>query len=264
MSERDPFEQLGDLIDQPVAPDARFATDLKSQLMRGLTASGEHSRDEEQQPVDIPYRPTLITMPEQQPKRRFKPLILLEIAAVAALLIGIAAAIGSGMFSSDPDDPATIPAAALQDDSAATPTSLPPTLVPPSSAEETRDAPASGTMEPTVVPPAGLLWQLPLLEGDALDYGGMAVHNGVIYRLVAASTFVGVEAVDSATGGVLWKRNADWDGFGGISADDNGVYYFATSTSERGGRPDLCALYGYRRDALVHLYPWITAWPGGG
>src|SRR5688500_15670914 len=200
MSERDPFEQLGELVDQPVAPDARFAADLKSQLMSGPATSGgnrDRSWDEEQQPMDIPYRPDLATLPKQIPRRSIKPLILLEIAAVAALLIGIAAAIGSGMFSSDPDGPATIPAAALQDDGA-TPTSLPPTVVPPSGAEETWEAPSSGTIEPTVVPPDGLLWQLPP-EGDSVELGGMAVHDGVIYRLLVMSGFAGVEAVDSAS-----------------------------------------------------------------
>jgi outer membrane protein assembly factor BamB len=216
MSKRDPFERLGDLVDQPVAPDARFAADLKSQLMSGLSVSGRNrSWEEEHQPVDITFRPSPVVLPHVQ-RRRFKPIVLLEIAAVAALLIGIAAAIASGMFSSDPDGQPTNPAAALQDDSAATPEpGMEPIVVPP-----------AGTMEPTLAPPAGILWQVSLPEGESLDFGGMTVHNGMIYRLLATPSFVGIEAVDSATGGVLWKTTQSWSGFG-IAADDDRVYFLS-------------------------------------
>jgi hypothetical protein len=54
MSERDPFERLGELVDQPVAPNTRFADSLKSRLMRGMSASGSDHSWEEQQPVDTP------------------------------------------------------------------------------------------------------------------------------------------------------------------------------------------------------------------
>ena len=66
-----------------------------------------------------------------------------------------------------------------------------------------------------------------------------AVHDGIIYRLLATPSFVGVEAVDSATGSIVWKQSHDWSRFG-LLADESHVYF------ERGpsevGRVSIVAL----------------------
>lgn len=64
----------------------------------------------------------------------------------------------------------------------------------------------------------GLLWQLPLPAGESLDWGGMEIRNGIIYRLLATPSFVGIEAVNALNGSVLWKRSTNWSQ-GGITAD---------------------------------------------
>ena len=130
-----------------------------------------------------------------------------------------------------PEEPGTIPAAALQGDNA-TPTSLPPSVVPPDSTSERSEEHLVVTVEPTVAPPNGLLWQLPLPEGERIDSGAMAVSDGVIYRLLVTSGFAGVEAVDSASGRVLWEEKHSWSGSDFLVDDD--LVYFQRGPSGEG------------------------------
>ncbi len=240
MSEHDPFESLGELVDQPVAPEARFAADLKAQLMSGLTAS---DRLREEEPIDVETvlrRPgQLVAWPEQR-KQRVKPTVLLEIAAVVALLVGIGAALVSGRLGSDPGNETVVPAALLQEDESATPTSgAHPTNVPPAVEQERAPETVVTGHEPTVVPavpPAfGALWSTTPPEGGTLDYGSMASSGTTIYRQLATPSFIGIEAIDAASGGVLWSHDADWSRM--IAADELGVYYYVQAQSEgRSGR----------------------------
>jgi outer membrane protein assembly factor BamB len=77
--------------------------------------------------------------------------------------------------------------------------------------------------------PEGVDWQLQMPEGESLDFGGMAYANGTVYRLLATTRFVGVEAVDAANGTVEWQIAKEWSGKG-IVADDTGVYFVSRPT----------------------------------
>jgi outer membrane protein assembly factor BamB len=57
----------------------------------------------------------------------------------------------------------------------------------------------------------------------------MAHANGTVYRLLATTRFVGVEAVDAATGTVEWQIAKEWSGKG-IVANDAGVYFVSRPT----------------------------------
>jgi hypothetical protein len=196
MSERDPFEQLRDLIDEPVAPRTAFADELRSRLMRELSASGV-SREEHSQPMDASISPRPPLAFPIEPPRRIRPMVVLELAAAAIIVIGLAATLGRGWFGNDPETPTSLPAAALQGNGTPNP--------------ETTQAP---TVEPTVAPPgdmAGTIWVLPG-DGDIVDFGGLLVEDETVYRLIATSDFVGVQAIDGAAGTVKWQQAHQWSG----------------------------------------------------
>jgi outer membrane protein assembly factor BamB len=225
MSERDPFATLGELVDQPVAPNAQFGSDLKAQLMSELSAGNRLREKEHALPMDTVLRPPIALLPER-PKRT-RRIVLFEIAAVAALLIGIVATYASGWFSNDPEEPPVIPAAVLQEeDSDATP-------VAPALVLNDEQNPAAG-------------WELTLLAGESVDYGGMAAVDGTVYRLLATPSFVGVEAVDGPSATVLWRSEWPWSNHG-IAAGD-GVFFFS-------GPSEITALE--REDGSER---WVTGW----
>jgi outer membrane protein assembly factor BamB len=99
----------------------------------------------------------------------------------------------------------------------------------------------SGTPEPTATLPAatpetindaaklppGVDWALRLPQGESVDFGGMTYANGTVYRLLATSSFVGVEAVNSQRGTLEWKVAKEWSGQG-IVAGEAGVYFTGT------------------------------------
>lgn len=70
--------------------------------------------------------------------------------------------------------------------------------------------------------PTGMKWVAPPPAGDDLELGGMAIANGVVYRLVSTSLFKGVQAYRATDGMQLWEVAADW--LPAIAADENGVY----------------------------------------
>lgn len=232
MSERDPFEHLRDLIDEPVAPRAEFASDLRSRLMREMSAS-DYSREEQQLPMDATYAPRPpLTFPIETP-RRIRPMVLLEVAAAAIIILGLAAALSRGWFQNDPDPATAVPAAALQDDGTATPqtepepTSTPlPTVVPERTTEQATTTDSNG-MEPTVVPPGDIpdtVWAIPGTAGENLDLGGMLIDDDTVYRLMATPDFVGVQAIDAENGAVMWQQAHRWAGDLFVIEDD--VLYF--------------------------------------
>ena len=211
MSEHELFDSLRRLDGEPVTPRAAFADELRRRLMTELAAP--EIGGEEQPRMDLsherPHAP--LPFPTGTRRRRSKVIPLLEIAAVAALLIGFAAFAYTSRFGSGgSDQPTTVPAA-MQDEATPAETAL--------QSEATPEA----AMEALPASRPGILWELPLPEGESVDFGGMALHDGMIYRLLATPSFVGVEAVDAETGGVQWKTSHDWSGFG-IAADDAGVY----------------------------------------
>ncbi len=212
MSERDPFDHLGELIDQPVAPNPRFAADLKTQLMSGLSA-GSRLQEEEHFSMEAVLRRPVVLEPER--RQRFRPAVLLGAAALLALVIGIAAVWAIGDFRSSPDSPTIIPAASFQENTEGTPIAS-------TSPEDSLATPVVTLNDPTDVY-AG--WQMELPPDESLDYGGMAAAGGAVYRLLATPSFVGVEAVDGPTATVLWRSEKSWRNFG-IVADD-GVFFFS-------------------------------------
>jgi outer membrane protein assembly factor BamB len=245
MSDRDPFEELRDLIDEPVAPRAAFAGELRSRLMRELSAS-DASREEHPQPMDAVFSPRPPSAFPIESPRRIRPMVLLELAAAAVIILGLAATLGRGWFGNDPDPATTIPAAALQGGDTPTPElppeqtptpevgSIIPTVAPDGSLPST---PPAGAMIPTVSPdgtfyPAGTvgtLWSIPGPDGDIVDFGGLLVEDGIVYRLLATSSFVGVQAVDGETGAVLWQQAHQWAGNLFAIADDT-LYFDGSDT----------------------------------
>jgi outer membrane protein assembly factor BamB len=242
MSERDPFDQLGDLIDEPVSPRAVFADELRSRLMRELSAS-ELSREEHAQPMDaiITPRPPL-AFPIESP-RRIRPMVILEVAAAAIIILALAATLGRGWFGNDPDPATSIPAAALQGNETPTPASQAeqtptaaaiPTEVPegaltpvPGAGTLIPTESPNGSFEPTVVPPGNVpetLWAIPGPDGDIVDFGGLLVEDGTVYRLLATTGFIGVQAVDGDTGTVEWQQAHQWSG--NLFALEDDLLYF--------------------------------------
>lgn len=204
MSERDPFEHLRDLIDEPVEPRTAFAAELRARLMSDMSAS-EHSREEHRTAMEgtIKLRP-MPGVPTER-VRRIRPMAFLELAAVALVVLGLAAALSNGWFGNDPETPTSVPAAALQGDGTPTPAEQP----------EQTPTPAPNTMEPTVEPPGnipGTIWTLALPDGESVDFGGMLVEDDVVYRLLATPSFVGIQAVDGETGTVKWQQAHRWAG----------------------------------------------------
>lgn len=201
MSERDPFEKLRDLIDQPVEPRAVFADQLRGRLMSELSAS-EHSWEEQPIPMNAvlsSYRPAPIPF---EPVRRIRPITLLQLAATVAIFLGLAAVLGQGWFRHNPEPPTVVPAAMLQTD--ATPTAEP-------------------TLEPAVVPPAniaGAAWVLPGTAGAQIEFGGVIADDHVVYRLLSAPSFTGIQAVDIKNGNVLWQQDHPWTGTLFVEDDD--------------------------------------------
>ncbi len=201
MSERDPFETLRDLIGEPVKPREAFADELRSRLMREMSAS-EHSR-KSRDPNGHCIRATPARGIPNRTRAPRSPTAILELAAVGLIILGLVAALNRGWFQSDPEPPTLVPAAALQGDSASTPETEPEQTAPPQTA-----TPAQNNMEPTVVPPGNIpntIWALPLPEGESLDFGGMLVDDDTVYRLLATSSFVGVQAVDAERRG-QWQQ----------------------------------------------------------
>ena len=91
----------------------------------------------------------------------------------------------------------------------------------------------------TETQPTGIEWQLPAADGEHLNYGGMAVANGTVYRLLGTTKFIGVEAVNAEDGAARWTQSADWSA-GGMAADESGVYFLSELDSN--GRSQLVAL----------------------
>jgi outer membrane protein assembly factor BamB len=187
---------LRDLIDEPVAPRTAFADELRSRLMRELSAN-DYSREEQAATMDatIAPRPPL-ALPVETPRRN-RPMVILEVAAAAIIILGLAATLGRGWFGNDPGTPTSVPAAALQDSGTPTP-----------------EAPVDPTVQPTLVPPgnmAGTLWTLPD-DSDIVDFGGLLVEDDMVYRLIATTNFVGLQAIDGKTGTVKWQQAHQWSG----------------------------------------------------
>ena len=214
--DRDPFDNLRDLIDEPVAPREAFADELRSRLMREMSAS-EHSREEQRSPMDAVFAPRPPVAFPIERARKIRPTVILELAAAAVIILGLVAALNRGWFQNDPEPPTLVPAAALQDDSASTPETEP----------EQTATPVPNTMEPTVAPPGDIpntIWAVPLPEGESMDFGGLLVDDDTVYRLLATPSFVGVQAVDAETGAVRWQQAHKWAG--NLFEIEDDVLYF--------------------------------------
>ncbi len=246
MSERDPFEQLRELIDQPVEPRTAFANALHAHLVSELPAS-ELARKKQQIPMDglseFRQRPAFA----REPIRHIRPLPLLELAAVAVVVLGLIGVLSRGWFGNEPESPASAPAAVLQADRTPAPDDPPeqvPSAVPtaalegglsvtpvPNSAVPTASqdgslppTPAPQPVEPAAAEPGvfpNRRWTLP---AEQMDVGGLLVDRGVVYRLLATSDFVGVQAVDGETGAVLWQQAHRWAGH--LFTIDRDTLYF--------------------------------------
>src|SRR5690606_23076360 len=121
--------------------------------------------------------------------RRIRPLVLLEVAAAAIIILGLAAALSRGWFQNDPDPATAVPAAALQDHGRATPetqsepTSAPLRSVVPERTTEQAPTTESNGMEPSVVPPGDIpstVWAIPGTAGESLDLGGILIDDGTV------------------------------------------------------------------------------------
>lgn len=216
MSERGPFDELRDLIDEPVAPRQAFADQLRSRLMSELMAS-ESLQQEHRTPMDAMIVPRPPAVYPIDSRRRLRPAIVLEIAAMALLVLGLAVALSNGWFRNRPEPPVTVPAAALQNDDTPTPlaTSTTPTEVPVS------------TVAATVAPQRDIpeaAWILPGTVGDHVELGGLLAGDDLVFRLIASSSFVGVQAVDAKTGAIAWQQPHQWTGF--LFAHDDDTLYF--------------------------------------
>lgn len=235
MGERDPFEPLRDLIDEPVAPRAAFADELRSRLMREMSASSA-SREEQAPAMDAAFAPRPPVAFPTESARRIRPMVILELAAVALVILGLVAALNRGWFQNDPDPATVVPAAALQGDETPTPERQPEqTPTPevegsapsPDANDMTPTVSPDGSLEPTVEPPGNIpntVWTLTLPEGESMDFGGMLVEDNTVYRLLATPSFVGIQAVDAETGTVTWQQAHRWAGH--LFAIDDDVLYF--------------------------------------
>jgi outer membrane protein assembly factor BamB len=232
MSERDPFDNLRDLIDEPVAPRAAFADDLRSRLMREMSAS-DASREEQAASMESVIAPRPPVAFPTESVRRIRPMVILELAAVAVIILGLVAALNRGWFQNDPDPSTAVPAAILQNDSESTPETAPeptstplPTVVP-ERTEQVANAEPNGTMEPTVVPPGNFpntVWAIPAPDGESIDFGGMLIDDDTVYRLLATPSFVGIQAVDTDSGSIKWQQTHRWAGH--LFAIEDDVLYF--------------------------------------
>jgi outer membrane protein assembly factor BamB len=184
--------------------------------MREMSAS-DASREEQKAPMDAVFAPrSPVAFPTER-VRRIRPVMILELAAVAVIVLGLVAALNRGWFQNDPEPSTAVPAAILQDDSGSTPATEP----------EQTSTPAPNTMEPTVVPPGDIpntIWVLPGTEGESIDFGGLLVDDDTVYRLLATPSFVGVQAIDAETGTVRWQQAHRWAGT--LFAIEDDVLYF--------------------------------------
>ena len=88
MSDRDPFDNLRDLIDEPVAPREAFADELRSRLMREMSASTA-SREEQLPSMDAVIAPRSPVAFPTESVRRIRPMVILELAAVAVIILAV-------------------------------------------------------------------------------------------------------------------------------------------------------------------------------
>lgn len=220
MSERDPFDNLRDLIDQPVEPRAAFADQLRSRLMSELSASA-YSREEQHIPMDATFSPRPIRPMPVDRQRRIRPALILQLAAAILVVLGLAAALKQGWFRNEPDPSTMVPAAILQTDRTPTATlALEPTSTP-------RPVMAAGALESAIgsTPGAtGTTWVLAATTGDRVDFGGIVADDDVVYRLLASSAFTGVQAVAAKTGTVLWQQPHPWSGT--FFSEQDGLLFF--------------------------------------
>src|SRR6478735_4213649 len=108
MSEHDALHALSGLIDDPVAPRPAFAEELRSRLLAELSAS-ERNHGKERSVLNLTSPSVVLRLPEPRKRTRRQRLVMtLEIAAVAALMIGLIAALSPDRWGrSDPPTPAS-------------------------------------------------------------------------------------------------------------------------------------------------------------
>lgn len=222
MSEHDPLLGLGGLIDEPVSPRPAFAEALRAQLVAEL-ASDERTAEKERKMTNLAAPAVIVRFPERAKRTRRQRLMkVFEIAVVAAIAIGLIAALSSGRW--DRTDSPTPASNSIQ------------VMAP------------IGTPSPVASPNAatGLLWRVDPPE-DSKDLFRIAAANGTLYRVMSdAYGSPVVSAIDTATGEVRWTKVVD-SASGGIAADANGVYLTDLFGNETGVMVALDPVTGEQR-----------------
>jgi outer membrane protein assembly factor BamB len=200
MTERDPMLALRGLINEPIAPRAAFADELRARLLTELASHRPPAIDEDRT-MEITTPGLNLVVPNTRERRRPNRRTIAQFAAALLLLFGAIA-----VFASE---------------RAGGPDTLKPTMeanlgVPPLS---------FATPNPNTVTAleadSGVLWKIPT-DSEKTPLVDVIAADGAAYFLEQNGY---VYAVDSASGVLRWKANAgsNW----GVAVDDSGVYVTA-------------------------------------
>lgn len=201
MSERDPMLALRGLIDEPIAPRAAFAEELRARL---LTELGSHRPPaiSEERTMEITTPGLQLVVPSAKPRQLPSWRRIAEVAAIALLLFGLIAVFASERAGSPSNPKPTMEAVTG--------------LAPAESASPEKPLTAASPEAESSV-----LWQSAWTGPGGDIPSAYALANGMIYRFQADDAFQGIEAIDAVTGAVAWRSAVMGDG---VAADSNGVY----------------------------------------
>jgi outer membrane protein assembly factor BamB len=190
-------------------PDERFVQRLEQRLMstsyRPLTAAKPH-------PNSSPWEHSRRTdlAPLRAPRHQ-RPSLLASVLSLAVLVALIAGAGFVAWRALSPGQSDPTPTVTLGQSS-------------PTHAANGSPPPASDV----------IAWQRDLPAIQFADFGGMALADGLVYRLITIDaqlendSFEGVEAIRADTGEIAWRYVSHWNRYRGLAADDAGVYFISS------------------------------------
>jgi outer membrane protein assembly factor BamB len=200
MTERDPLLALRGLIDEPIAPRAAFADELRARLLTELASHRPPAIDEDRM-MEITTPGLNLVVPHPRERRPPHWRTFARFAAALLVLFSVIAAFASER-AGGPETPKPTMEANLG-------------IFPPSSA--TPDPNTVTALEAD----SGVLWKVPT-GSEKTPLAEVVPANGTAYFLEQSGYLY---AVDSASGELRWKANAgsNW----GVAVDDSGAYVTA-------------------------------------
>jgi outer membrane protein assembly factor BamB len=236
MSEHDALHALSGLIDDPVAPRPAFAEELRSRLIAELSES-ERNQGKERSVLNLTSPSVMLRLPEPRKRTSRQRLVMaFEIAAVAALMIGLIAALSPARWGgSEAPTPASNSIQAMVPNSYSSPAASP----------ERSDS---------------VLWRQ--ASGGAPDTSVVSMTSGdeKVFRFVQSEQgFSGLEAFDGQAGARAWRfpMTSSWGG-SGVTFGDGKVFVYGATSLDDSGQPkwELYAL-----DSATGAQLWATGIP---